>query len=88
MRVVIFDDDSNELAQGFVNELKLDSRTRRVDIGATVMPTWRKLPDGGGQSAKSVMATLMDHLVASGKTEVSYSRCQPDIVAVQSVGLG
>ena len=87
MRISIFDDEGNELAQGYISTLKLDGRTRRVDIGATVMPMWRTLPEGGGTSAKSVMDTLMDHMVASGRAEVSYTR-QPPIVSVQSVGLG
>lgn len=85
MRVTIFDDDGNELAQASVHELKLDSRTRRVEISATVMPTWRPYPEVG-HSAKSVMDTLMNHLVASGRSEVSYSR-PVDIVSVQAVGL-
>lgn len=85
MRITIFDDDGKELAQGYVNDLKLDSRTRRVDIGATVMPDWRPIPEGG-HSAKSVMDTLMDHMVASGKAEVSYSR-MPQVVSVVSTGL-
>lgn len=88
MRVTIFDDDGNELAQGWVGDLKLDSRTRRVNIGATIMPGWRPLPEGG-QSAKTVMDTLMDHMVASGKAEVSYSQLQYERPAsVQAVGLG
>ncbi len=86
MRVTIFDDDGVELAQGWVGDLRLDSRTRRADIGVTIMPMWRPLPDGGA-SAKSVMDALMDHMVASGRAEVSYSR-PLDVVSVRSVGLG
>lgn len=85
MRVTIFDDDGKELAQGWVGSLKLDGRTRRADIGVTIMPTWRPLPEGG-QSAKSVMDTLMDHMVSSGKAEISYSH-HPQVVSIQSVGL-
>lgn len=86
MRVSIFDDHGNELGQAYVTDMKLDNRTRRVDIGATVMPMWRTLPEGGGDSAKSVMDTLMDHLVGSGNSSVSYSSRQP-IVSIRSVGM-
>lgn len=85
MRITIFDDHGNELAQASVHDLKLDSRTRRVDIGATVMPMWHTLPEGG-KSAKSVMNMLMDHIIASGKAAVSYSH-PIDVVSVQSLGL-
>lgn len=85
MRVTIFDDNGDELASGSINDLKLDSRNRRVDISAKIISMWRPLPEGG-RSAKVMTDALMNHLVASGKIEVSYSR-PIDIVSVQSVGL-
>lgn len=87
MRVTIFDDNGNELAQAAVHDLNLDGRTRRVDISATIMPQWRPLPEGG-HSAKSVMNTLMDYLVASGKAAISYSRPIDVYNSVRSTGLG
>lgn len=85
MRVTIFDDSGNELANGSITDLKLDGRSRRVDISAKIIPTWRPLPEGG-RSASVVTAALMDHLIESGKIEVSYSR-PVDVVSVRSVGL-
>lgn len=86
MRVTIFDDDGRELASGFISDLKVDTRSRRVDIGATIMAMWRPLPEGG-TSAKSVTDALMEHLVDSGKIEVSYSR-QPPVSSIVATGLG
>lgn len=86
MRVTIFDDYGNELAEGSVRELKLDAQTRRVDIAATIGPSWHALPEGGGRSAKTVTEKLMEHLVDSGKIEVSYSR-PIQVTSIQAVGL-
>lgn len=85
MRVTIFDDHGNELANGAVSGLKLDARTRRVDIAATVISSWRPLPEGG-KSAVVVTEALMAHLVESGKIEVSYTRPSA-LHRIEAVGL-
>jgi hypothetical protein len=85
VRITIFDDNGVELATAAVSGLKLDARTRRVDIAATVINSWRPLPEGG-KSAAAVTAALMDHLVESGKIEVSYTR-PPALNRIEAVGL-
>lgn len=73
MRITIFDDDGNELAQGSVRGLKLDSQNHTVDIVAKVVMSWHPLEEGGGQSVSASIDALMEYLAASGKTVVSYS---------------
>lgn len=87
MRVTIFDDHGNELAEGYVSELKLDTRTQRVSLSAAIASMWRAIPEGGGKSSKTVTEALMDHLVESGKIEVSYSR-PLEVASIRAVGLG
>jgi hypothetical protein len=73
MRITVFDDDGNELAQGSVRGMKLDSRKQSVEITAKVVTSWHPLNEGGGRSVSASIAKLMDYLAASGKTVVSYT---------------
>jgi hypothetical protein len=73
MRITVFDDDGNELAQGSVRGLKLDSRKQSMDIEADVVVSWHSLQEGGGRSVVAQIDALMEYLAASGKTVVSYS---------------
>lgn len=73
MRITVFDDDGNELAQGSVRGLKLDSRKQSMDIIAQVVVSWHPLQEGGGRSVAASIDALMEYLAASGKTVVSYS---------------
>lgn len=91
MRVTIFDDDGNELAQGSVRGLKLDSRNASVDITAKIVTSWHPLPEGGARSVNASIAALMEFLSATGKTVVSYSSGSltgPDINLGQIAGSG
>jgi len=74
MRVTIFDDDGNELAQASVIGLKLDTRTQQVEISAGIIAAWHSLSEGGGQSAKAAADSLMHHIVASGSSEIVYTQ--------------
>lgn len=73
MRITVFDDDGNELAQGSVRGLKLDSRKQSMGIEADVVVSWHPLQEGGGRSVVAQIDALMEYLAASGKTVVSYS---------------
>lgn len=73
MRITIFDDEGNELAQGSVRGMKLDSRKHSVDITAQVVTSWHPLNEGGGRSVSASVTKLMDYLAASGRTVVSYT---------------
>jgi len=74
MRVTIFDDDGNELAQAWVTELKLDTRTQQVEISAGIIAAWHSLNEGGGQSAKAAADSLMAHIVSTRKSQIVYTR--------------